>query len=160
MVFWATSKLCHIRAKTCRGSAKTRRGGAGTCRGRAQIQRLGYQGQAPLHRICAPPLLVPASHLPVNALPLHVFARRWRQIISKFKLLKSFECRWSYSPNESLSWKNKNHVTVPVSSWFVCHRLGTYSTLSVTCGLSHLSRFQGLKYIPPFFWPQVTNHGV
>ena len=34
------------------------------------------------------------------------------------------------------------------------------SALFVLCGLNHLAWFQGLKYIPPSFWPQVTNHCV
>ena len=45
-------------------------------------------------------------------------------------------------------------------SWFVYQKLNILSALSVFCGLSHLSWFQWLKYIPPSFWPQITNHDV
>ena len=45
-----------------------------------------------------------------------------------------------------------------LSSWFDHQELKTYSASFVLCGLGHLAWFQGLKYIPPSFWPQVTNH--
>ena len=47
-----------------------------------------------------------------------------------------------------------------LSSWFVHQQRKTYSNLCVLCRLSHLSWFQGPKYIPPSFWPRVTNHDV
>ena len=46
------------------------------------------------------------------------------------------------------------------NSWFVYQKLNTYSALFLLCWLSHLSWFQGLKYMQPSFWPQVTNHDV
>ena len=56
--------------------------------------------------------------------------------------------------------KSSNMTDYCLSSWFVHQKLNTYSTLFVLCRFSHLSWFQGLKYIPPSFWPQVTNHDV
>ena len=47
-----------------------------------------------------------------------------------------------------------------LSSWFVHQQRKTYSNLCVLCWLSHLSWFQGPKYILPSFWLWVTNHDV
>ena len=47
-----------------------------------------------------------------------------------------------------------------LSSWFVHQQQKTYSNLCVHCWLSHLSWFQGPKYIPPSFWRRVKNHDV
>ena len=47
-----------------------------------------------------------------------------------------------------------------LSSWFVHQQRKTYSNLCVLCWLSHLSWFQGPKYIPPSVWLRVTNHDV
>ena len=35
-----------------------------------------------------------------------------------------------------------------------------YLNLCVLCWLSHISWFPGPKYIPPYFWPQVTNYDI
>ena len=43
------------------------------------------------------------------------------------------------------------------SYWFVHQKLNTYLALFVLCGVSHLSWFQGFKYIPPSIWSQVKN---
>ena len=40
------------------------------------------------------------------------------------------------------------------------NKLKPYPTLCVLYGLSHISWFQGLKYISPSLLPQVTNHNV
>ena len=45
------------------------------------------------------------------------------------------------------------------SSRFI-HQQRKNSNLCVLCWLIHLSWFQGPKYIPPSFWPLVTNHDV
>ena len=44
--------------------------------------------------------------------------------------------------------------------FFFTPSLITYSNVCDLCGLSHLSWFQGLQYIPPCFWPWVIHHDV
>ena len=59
-----------------------------------------------------------------------------------------------------VGFKSSMMTVFCLSSWFVHQQRKTYSNLCVLCWLSHLSCFQGPKYIPPSFWPWVTNHGV
>ena len=59
-----------------------------------------------------------------------------------------------------VGFKSSTLTVYCLRSWFVHQELKTYSALFVLCGLGHLAWFQGLKYIPPSFWPRVTNHDV
>ena len=59
-----------------------------------------------------------------------------------------------------VGFKSSTLTVYCLSSWFVHQKRKTYSNLCVLCWLSHLSWFQGPKYIPPSFWPRVTNHDV
>ena len=57
-----------------------------------------------------------------------------------------------------VGFKSSTLTDYCLSSWFVHQQWKTYSHLCVLCSLSHLSWFQGPKYIPPSFWLWVTNH--
>ena len=59
-----------------------------------------------------------------------------------------------------VGFKSSTLTVYCLSSWFVHQKQKTYSNLCVLCWLSHLSWFEGPKYIPPSFWPQVRNHDV
>ena len=57
-----------------------------------------------------------------------------------------------------VGFKTSTLTVYCLSSWFVHQKRKTYSNLCVLCWLSHPSWFPGPKYIPPSFWPRVTNH--
>ena len=57
-------------------------------------------------------------------------------------------------------FKSSTLTVYCLSSWFVHQELKTYAASFVLCELGHLAWFQELKYIPPSFWPWVTNHDV
>jgi hypothetical protein len=59
-----------------------------------------------------------------------------------------------------VGFKSWTFTVYCLSSWFVHQQRKIYSNLCVLCWLSDLSWFQGLKDIPPSFWPGVTNHDV
>ena len=59
-----------------------------------------------------------------------------------------------------VGFKSSTLTVYYVSSWFIHQKRKTYSNLCVLCWLIHLSSFQGPKYIPPSFWPLVTNHAL
>ena len=56
-----------------------------------------------------------------------------------------------------VGFKSSTLTEYCLSSQFVHQKLNIYSALFDHCRVSHLSWFQGLKYIPPSFCPQVTN---
>ena len=60
----------------------------------------------------------------------------------------------------AVSFKSSILTVYCLISWFVQQKLETYSTVCVLCRLSNLPGFHLLKYISPFFGPQVTNHNV
>ena len=70
----------------------------------------------------------------------------------------------------AFSVKKRHNNAIFRCSWFqkvyfVCLLLmpmiGSPKTVNIFIwALSQLSGFEELKYIPPFFWPEVTNHKV
>ena len=52
-----------------------------------------------------------------------------------------------------VGFKSSTLTAYCTSSWFICQKMKTESTLCVPGGLINLSWFQGLKYISPSFWP-------
>ena len=59
-----------------------------------------------------------------------------------------------------VGFKSSTLTVYFLSSWLVHQKRKTYSNLCVLCRLSHLSWFEGPNYVPPSFWPRVTNHDV
>ena len=60
----------------------------------------------------------------------------------------------------AVDFKSSTLTVLCLSSLFVHQKRKTYSNLAVPCWLSHLSWFQGPKYIPPFIWSRVSNHDI
>ena len=59
-----------------------------------------------------------------------------------------------------VGFKSSTLTVYCFSSWFIHQQWKMYLNFCVLCWPIHLSWFQGPKYIPPSFWPRVTNHDI